>query len=110
MLKPKFLYLTLSVIGFVVPYCHFAPWLAEHGMNWRLFVDHLLANRVSSFFGIDVGISAIVLTIWVLQDRKRFGPMWWVPLAGVVTIGVSLGLPLCLYLRERQKEELYAVD
>ncbi len=29
--------------------------------------------------------------------------MWW-PLAGILTVGVSLGLPLFLYLREVQRE------
>ena len=100
-MKRKLLYLVLCVAGTVLPYSQFLPFLREHGLNLRLFVEQLFANRISAFFGLDVIVSALVLWVFVLVDGRRFGVRHlWAPLAASLTVGVSLGLPLFLYLRE----------
>ena len=46
-------------------------------------------------------ISAIVLCIFVGNEGRRLRiPHRWVPVVAVLLIGVSLGLPLFLYMRE----------
>jgi len=47
----KRFYLALCVVGFLLPYWQFVPWVAEHGLNLSLFAHDLFANRISSFFG-----------------------------------------------------------
>ena len=54
--------LGLCVLGLVLPYSQFVPWLLEHGLNITVFVRELFANRISAFFAMDVIVSAIVLT------------------------------------------------
>jgi len=46
--KPKLFYLALCILGAVLPYWQFIPWLAEHGVNGRLFVRELFATRIST--------------------------------------------------------------
>jgi AcrR family transcriptional regulator len=110
-MKPKSVYLFLCVLGFVVPYAEFLPWVAEYGLNLRLFVQHLFANRISAFFGMDVIVSAIVLLRFAAVESNRLRiPHRWFVLLATLLVGVSLGLPLFLYLRERRLEQIPATS
>jgi Terpene cyclase DEP1 len=101
----KFLYLVLVILGFVLPYSLFVPWVMEHGLDMRLFVRQLFANRVSAFFGLDVLVSAAALIAFIRNEGRRLKMnSLWLPVASVLLVGVSLGLPLFLYLRERELE------
>ena len=100
-MKARHFYLVCCVLGLVLPYSQFVPWLLEHGFNITLFCRELFANRISSFFAIDVIVSAIVL-LWFVQSegkRLRVG-LLWLPIVGALLVGVSFGLPLFLFLRE----------
>ena len=101
-MKLRHLYLLLAVIGLVLPYCQFAPWIAEHhALNIELFMRDLFANRISAFFAMDVIVSAVVLIVFVRAEGKRLGMrLLWLPIISVLVVGVSLGLPLFLYLRQ----------
>ncbi len=66
-MKARRVYLILCVLGFVIPYSQFVPWLLEYGFNFGLFFRELFANRISAFFAMDVIVSAIVL-IWFIQS------------------------------------------
>ena len=47
-MKPKNLYLGLCIIGTALPYWQFLPFLREHGLDVRLIVQQLFANRIST--------------------------------------------------------------
>jgi hypothetical protein len=97
----KRFYLALCVVGFLLPYWQFVAWIAEHGLNLPLFVRDLFANRISSFFGLDVLVSAVVLWIFIAVEGSRLGMRRiWLPILATCVVGVSLGLPLFLYLRQ----------
>ena len=105
-MRPSLSYLALAVLGTVLPYSQFLPFIREHGLDLRLFVDQLFANRVSGFFAFDVVVSSVVLWVLVLTEgRRRQVPHLWAPLVANLAVGVSLGLPLFLYLRERRLEQ-----
>ena len=53
-MKFKTLYLVLCIAGLALPYWQFVPWVAEHGLNLRLMLQQLFANRIGGFFGMDV--------------------------------------------------------
>jgi hypothetical protein len=104
-MKLKTIYLILCVVGVVLPYWQFVPWVAAHGLDLRLFVQQLFSNRIGGFFGMDVIVSAVALMVFVRSESRRLRiPGRWLPLAAVLAVGVSLGLPLFLYLRERGLE------
>ena len=97
----KAIYLLFCVLGFLLPYSQFVPWVLQNGLNMKLFVQQLFANRIGGFFGMDVLVSAVVLIFFLRREGKRLGVRHlWLPIVGVLTVGVSLGLPLFLYLRE----------
>lgn|SRR3989442_15445659 len=105
-MKLKTIYLVLCVFGVVVPYWQLGPWLAANGLNMPLFFQLLFANHIGAFFGMDVVVSAVALLVFVRTESRRLDvPGWWLPLIAVLTVGVSLGLPLFLYLRERKFEQ-----
>ena len=105
-MKAKTIYLLLCFVGVVLPYWQFVPWAAENGLNMRLFVQQLFANRVGAFFGMDVFVSAIALLLFVRIENSRLNVRGrWLPVLAVLTVGVSLGLPLFLYLREVKLEQ-----
>jgi hypothetical protein len=101
----KTVYLVLCVLGVLLPYWQFGPWLMVNGLNIPLFLHQLFANRIGAFFGMDVLVSAIALLVFARSIRLS-GLLRWLPLLAVLTVGVSLGLPLLLYLRERNLEAL----
>ena len=102
-MKLKTAYLILCALGVLLPYWQIAPWLLEHGLDLPLFFAQLFENRVGAFFGMDVFVSAAALLVFALGEGRRVGAraVWAVAVA-VLTVGVSLGLPLLLYLRERR--------
>jgi hypothetical protein len=105
-MRPRTLYLLLCVGGVVLPYSQLIPFLREHGLDLRLFFDQLFSNRIGGFFGWDVIVSSVVLWVFVFVEGRRAGVKHlWAPLAANLAVGVSLGLPLFLYLRERRLEE-----
>ena len=101
-MKRKTVYLVFCVLGIVLPYSQFVPWvIAQHGIPLRLFVRELFANRIGGFFGMDVLVSAAVLIFFVQREGRRVGVRHlWLAIVGTLTVGVSLGFPLFLYLRE----------
>ncbi len=104
-MKPKLFYLVLCILGAVLPYSQFVPWLAEHGVNGRLFVQQLFATRISTLFALDVIVSAAVVLRFIRAESSRLRIAHvWLAIPATLLVGVSLGLPLFLYLRELQLE------
>lgn len=104
-MRPKVLYLLLCVAGAILPYSQLVPFLRENGLDLGLFVEQLFATRIGAFFGWDVIVSSVVLWVFVLVDGRRAGVKnLWAPIAANLAVGVSLGLPLFLYMRERRIE------
>jgi len=104
-MKLKYIYLALCLVGTVLPYSQFVPFLLSHGLDLKLLLDQLFSNYISGFFGMDVIVSSVAMIIWVLTEGPRLGIRYfWLPIAGNLLVGVSLGLPLFLYLREVKRE------
>ena len=105
-MKLRYFYLIFAVIGLIFPYSQFIPWIAEHhALNMSIFLRDLFANRISSFFAMDVIVSAIVLISFIQTEGKRLQMrLLWLPTLGTLLVGVSFGLPIFLYLRQIQLE------
>lgn len=100
----KTLWLGLAVVGFLVPYTAFVAWLVEHGVDPSRFVADLFANGVSAFFGLDVLVSAAVVIVLAVRGQRRGVPHAWLAVLGTLTVGVSFGLPLYLFLEARSPD------
>ncbi len=105
-MKTKYIYLALCFIGTILPYASFLPWVAENGLNVPLLVNQIISSPVASFGWLDVIVSAVALFVFVYGDtQKRKVRYWWLTIIGTLIVGVSLGLPLYLYLREVSQNE-----
>src|SRR5580692_11493091 len=110
-MKPKAIYLVLCFVGALLPYWQFLPWVVAHGLNLPLFVRELFVNRISAFFGMDVLVSAVVLITFMRVESTRIQiHRRWLPVLAVLLVGVSLALPLFLYLRKTRLEQLKSPD
>ncbi len=104
-MKPKYAYLGLCVVGTLLPVAAFLPFLHTHGLDFGEFVGQLFGTPVSRFFGWDVIVSSLVLWVFVVLEGRRLGiGRLWAPIAANLLVGVSLGLPLFLYMRELRHE------
>jgi hypothetical protein len=96
----------LCFVGVVLPYWQFVPWAMQNGMNLPLFVRELFVNRISAFFGMDVLVSAVVLVVFMRVESARLNiRRRWLPVLALLAVGVSLGLPMFLYMRELSLEQ-----
>jgi hypothetical protein len=105
-MKLKTVYLILCFLGVALTYWQFLPWAAQNGLNMSLFFQQLFANRISAFFGMDVFVSALALVVFLREESSRLGlPGRWLPILALLFVGVSLALPMFLYMRERKLAE-----
>ena len=100
-MRLRHVYLALCMLGVLLPYSQFLPWVRDHGLNLSLFVSDLFANRIGGFFGLDVLVSAVVLCVFARTEGRCLGMRRLsLPVVAVFVVGVSLALPLFLYLRQ----------
>ncbi|MCY4079825.1 MAG: DUF2834 domain-containing protein [Caldilineaceae bacterium] len=104
-LKQKHVYPFLCVAGTVLPFSQFILWISENGLDVSLLFRQITNSRIAAFGWLDVVVSAVVLFVFMFTDgvEKRVGRLW-VPVVGTLVVGVSLGLPLFLYLVEVAEE------
>ncbi|MDO4794595.1 MAG: DUF2834 domain-containing protein [Brachymonas sp.] len=100
----KTIYFLLCIAGTVLPLSQFVPWLAAHGLNAPLMVQQIAASPLSAFAWLDVLVSALAVIAFVLYEGRRLRmPRAWLALLGLC-VGVSLALPLFLWMRERHEQ------
>lgn len=94
-------YLVMAVIGTLVPWAFFGSFFAANGLDVPSFLAGLFANGAAGGFSADVLISIAVFWVWSWRDARQhgIGRWWWVLPSGCL-VGLSLALPLYLWLRE----------
>lgn len=105
-MKLRYLYLGMCLLGLVLPYSQFIPWLVANGINLQLFFGELFSTRIGGFFGMDViaSVFSLFAFVWIEGHRLAIRNLW-LPIVATLTVGVSLGLPLFLYMRQRKIDE-----
>lgn len=97
----KRVYLLLALAGFVIPYYFFITFLTAHGLNVPLMIEQLFGTPISTFFAVDLLITAIVFWIFLYREAHRLQMKHrWVYLVATLLVGPSFALPLFLYFRE----------
>lgn len=101
----KTIYIILCVIGAVIPTAVFVPFALDNGLDLRLFVREMFGTQVASFLSADLIISSFVLWAFIfIELRQRTIRYWWLAIVANLGVGLSLGLPLFLLLRELSME------
>ena len=96
-------YFAFALVGAILPYVIFIPWLTSHGADVRLFFGQLFATGPATIFAADVLLAALVFVIFAVAEGRRLGmgKLWLYPLV-TFTIGLCCALPLFLGFRERR--------
>lgn len=99
-------YLIFCILGTILPYSQFIPFLLNHGLDFQLFFEQLFINRISSFFAIDLIVTSIILWVFVfVEGRKLEMKNLWIYIVSNLLVGISLALPLFLLMRERKQQQ-----
>ena len=100
-------YLALAVVGLVVTYYFFISFLLENGLNVGLLLAQLFATNISTFFAVDVVITAVTVILFAYQETRRLSMSnWWVYALATLLVGPSFALPLFLYARHGRFEAI----
>lgn len=76
------------------------------GFDFVLFMQMAFSNRSSSFIAMDLLVTALASLVLIIVEGRRLGmERIWVPIACVFLVGMSLGLPVFLYMRELHLEK-----
>jgi len=95
------IYLVMTIIGTLAPVIVGAPYLLEHGYNPAHLLPAIFSSAVSAMVGINVIIGCITLAILMHTEGRELGIKTGLPILAITIVGISSGLPLYLYLRER---------
>lgn len=101
------LYLSLAIIGAIVPYVFFIQHFSAEGLALPGFLAAAFATPVASGFATDLFISSFVFWFFMFQAGEG-GPKPWPFIALNLLIGLSCALPAYLYWRERAPRPLDA--
>ena len=99
----KNIYLGMTIVGTLAPVIVGAPYLLEHGYNPAQLMPSIFSTPISAMVGINVIIGCITLAILMHTEGRELGIKTWLPIVAITIVGISSGLPLYLYLRERIK-------
>jgi len=96
----KQLYLTLAILGAIVPYIFFFQFMEINGFDIAKFMSASVVNYAAAGITADILFSSFVFWLFIYVQHRKGGPN---PLLFIVlnlTIGLSCALPAYLYARE----------
>ncbi len=99
----RYVYALLAVIGTVLPWVYFGSYFAD--AQREPFAEVMLGSPLMTGFVADLSISIVAWLIWSFFDARanRIRGWWLTPVASV-TVGLSLALPLYLWMRETARD------
>lgn len=104
-MKNSSIYLILCIFGVIVPWTFLFMFLGEPDISVSLFFEYIFTNNVSSSVAADLIISAAIFFFFVFIEGCRIGMhRLWVYVPATLMVGLSFGLPLFLYFREKHLE------
>lgn len=96
MTKPH-LYVLLAIVGLILPWSQYVPFIQSEGLNLPLFISHIIANGPTIGFTLDIVWATIVFWIWSFYDARQHDvPHWWAAFLAGLCLGLSVALPLYL--------------
>lgn len=100
---PRVIYLIAAVLGTLIPWAFFGAFIASEGLNLTRFIEQLFANNPASGFTADILISSFVFWLWAWYDAtQRDIKRWWIIIPANLLVGLSLALPLYLFMRAEE--------
>ncbi|GLQ16464.1 DUF2834 domain-containing protein [Maritalea porphyrae] len=104
-------YILLALLGLVLPWAQYMPFVQTHGVNLPLFISQVFANGPATGFALDVLWATLVFWIWSYFDaRQNNVPHWWAALLAGACLGLSVALPLYLAIKTSQAPQRAAAN
>lgn len=102
------LYYLLAVIGLLATWYYNGQYILNGGgLGPNEFFGAAFANSLTSAITIDIYLSALVFSVWVVSDAQRLSiKRSWLYVALCFCVGLAISLPL--YLASREKAILNA--
>ena len=98
----KNVYLVLAIVGAIIPYLFFTPFILENGLDIMTFTEALFVNGAAGGFSADLLFTSFVFWLFmIMQFRREKGPKPWLFIALNLLIGLSCAFPAYLYAREK---------
>ncbi len=105
-MKLKHLYLILCVIAVILTYSQMLPFLAANNNDILVLFQQMFINQGVGFFSMDLLVLSLVALVFMIVETKRLHLKYlWLPIVAIFMVGMSLALPLFLFLRELQLEK-----
>jgi hypothetical protein len=100
----RLILLAFCVWGAIHPMYWFVTYMTATGTGLSGLIDAWYVNASTTGLVWDLTISALALTVWVVFDSVARRDGWGlVAIPATFGVGVSLGLPLYLFLRGRDR-------
>ena len=100
----KQLYLSLAIIGAVVPDYFFIQYTQAEGWNLKAFISALFVNGAAGSITVDLLWSSFIFWLFMFhQVKKSNGPKPYIFIVLNLTIGLCCALPAYLYAREKHQ-------
>ena len=97
----KKVYAVLCVIGVALPYWPLMSWMTGDNLSVGAFFAEAFSTWIGMFAWMDALVAGVVLFVFVFNEGRRLHmKLLWLPVLGTCAVGVSLGFPLFLLLRE----------
>lgn len=97
----KNIYLILAILGLILPYTQFVPWANTNGFDLLTMIKQMFANQIASGIAIDALLAAVVIIFFIVFENRLIKVKHiWLPVTCIFISGISLALPLYLYMRE----------
>ncbi len=98
----KTLYLSLAILGFILPYYFIINFYTANEMTTLAALAQVLALDWGALIAADLTISVLAAWMFYYSESKRLNMKnWWLYLLATLMVGLSFSLPLFLYFRER---------
>lgn len=100
----RLIYLALAIAGTILPMFYFVRWFGDMGLSGGPLMAAWTANDAVTGLAWDLVVSAVALCVFIIAEiavRRDYWLLICIP--ATFAVGVSLGLPLYLFLRSRPR-------
>ncbi|NRB42675.1 MAG: DUF2834 domain-containing protein [Pseudomonadales bacterium] len=102
----KKVYLTLAIIGAILPYLFFFDFIQVNGFDIPLFITSLFPNGAAGGFSADLLFTSFTFWLFMfVQNKTNHHPSPWLFIILNLTIGLSCAFPAYLYAIEAAKNK-----
>jgi len=102
----KIFYLIATIVGTILPWIPFFPFIIDNECSPISIIQALYVNGATSGLSNDFFLSCIVFWIFVIIDARHLKlKNWWFVLPTAPFIGLSMAFPAYLFLREHQQSK-----